>query len=86
MGEPTEWGESAQCQGGFHTLLRDDLGPVKGTTRSLLPLLHSKPWEDPNQRCLEEPKNSISAEHWPIICKGLSCPGLQEEKGPKSVM
>ena len=53
MGEQTEWGESARCQGGFHMFLWDDLGPVKGTTRSLLPLLHSKPWEDPNQRCLD---------------------------------
>lgn len=58
---------------------------VKGMTRNLLPLFHSKPWDDPQQWCLEEPK-SISAEHWPVICKGLLCPGLQEEKGPKSVM
>lgn len=71
--------------------MQDDLGPdtdilasYKGHDQEPPPTPPVQALGGSHQWCLEEPK-SISAEHWPIICKGLSCPGLQEEKGPKSV-
>lgn len=59
--------------------------PVKGTTRNVLPLVRSKSWEAPNQRCSEESKAGVS-RLGPSSPQGSGAQVSRASRTPESVM